>query len=151
MLAIRDLFEAHLTVSNLGRAVDFYIRVLGLPIARKFPQRGVAFLWIGAPGKAMLGLWEAGSGPQKMTLHVAFEASVEQVLDAPRLFRQLSVIPLDFDSRPTDEPVVLAWMPAVAIYFHDPDGNLLELISMLPQAPDPDAGIVTWSAWSRSA
>ena len=38
---------------------------------------------------------------------------------------------------PTDQPVVLAWMPA-ASYFRDPDGNLLELLSCCPMHPDPN-------------
>jgi hypothetical protein len=48
-----------------------------------------------------------------------------------RSFQQAGVIPLDFEGRPTEEPVVLAWMPAVSLYFHDPDGNLLEFLAML--------------------
>jgi len=42
---------------------------------------------------------------------------------------------------------VLAWMPAVSVYFHDPDGNLLELLSMLPDVPRPELGVVSWSRW----
>ena len=65
LIPITDLFEAHLTVSQLDRAVAFYKDLLGLPLARVFPERKVAFFWIGAPGKAMLGLWEAGTMPMK--------------------------------------------------------------------------------------
>lgn len=68
---IADLFEAHLTVSDLDRAVAFYGDQLALPLAQIFPERKVAFFWIGAPGKAMLGLWEAGTMPINVSLHVA--------------------------------------------------------------------------------
>ncbi len=48
---------------------------------------------------------------------------------------------------PAEEPVVLAWMPAASLYFRDPDGNMLELLSMLPDPPQPELGIVSWSRW----
>ena len=38
-----DLFEAHLTVTNLDRAVAFYQDQLALPLAKIFPERKVAF------------------------------------------------------------------------------------------------------------
>jgi hypothetical protein len=43
--------QAHLTVSELDRAIAFYKDVLGLPVARLFPERKVAFFWIGVPGR----------------------------------------------------------------------------------------------------
>jgi lactoylglutathione lyase len=147
MIAIRDLFESHLTVSDLDRSVHFYRDRLKLPMARIFPERRVAFFWIGSPGKAMLGLWETGASPQRMSLHVAFEASLESVLDAPRALREAGIAPLDFDGNPTNQLVVLGWMPAAAVYFRDPDGNLLELLSMLPEEPKPDLGVIPWSRW----
>ena len=52
-------------------------------------------------------------------------------------------------SNPTDEPVVLTWMPAASVYFHDPDGHQLEFICMLPDPPQPELGVVTWSRWLR--
>ena len=48
------------------------------------------------------------------------------------------------------EPIVLAWMPAVAVYFLDPDGHLLEYIAMLEGEPRPDEGVVEWHAWHES-
>jgi len=50
------------------------------------------------------------------------------VLGAPQRLRSDGVAPLDFWGTPADEPVVLAWMPAVSIYSNDPDGNMLELL-----------------------
>jgi len=149
VIAIRGLFESHLTVSNLDRSIHFYRDILGLAEAHVFPERRVAFFWIGAPGKAMLGLWETGTGPQKMTQHLAFTVEIDHVLASPNVLRQSGITPLDFNSEPTDDPVVLCWMPAVAIYFHDPDGNLLEFLAMLPQQPRPDLGVIPWSSWSK--
>jgi lactoylglutathione lyase len=59
-------------------------------------------------------------------------------------------VPLDFNDQPTDEPSVLAWIPAASVYFNDPDGHLLEYIAMLPQDPQPDGGVVKYSAWIGS-
>jgi lactoylglutathione lyase len=147
MIEIRGLFETHLTVSDLDRSLAFYRDVLKLPLAQVFSQRRVAFFWIGAPGRAILGLWETGTSPQKMSLHLAFKASIDAVLAAPQALREAGVAPLDFDCEPASEPVVLGWMPALAVFFRDLDGNLLEFLAMLPQQPRPELGVVPWSAW----
>ncbi len=149
MIPIRDLFEGHLTVSDLDRALAFYGGTLGLELARTFPERRVAFYWLGKPGEAMLGLWEAGSGPQRLSLHLAFKVDLPDLLTAPQHLRAAGVEPRDFHDRPSDEPVVLAWMPAAAVYFHDPDGNLLEYLAMLPDEPRPELGVLAWSTWQQ--
>ena len=152
MLPIRDLFESHLTVRDLERSMAFFGGTLGLPLARVFPDRRVAFYWIGGPGESMLGLWEVGTGPQQLSLHLAFRTDLADLLEAPARLRAAQVTPLDFSGNPTEEPVVLAWMPAASLYFCDPDGNLLEFLAMLPDAPEPELGVVSWSRWSgRSA
>src|SRR6266849_6668951 len=125
MTSIHGLFETHLTVSDLDRAVRFYRDLLRLPVAHVFTERRVAFFWIGAPGQAMLGLWETGSGPQRMNLHTAFVVSLADLLESPARLLEAEVVPLDFYENQANEPSVLAWMPAAAIYFRDPDGNLL--------------------------
>src|SRR5712692_10026242 len=48
---IADLFEAHLTVSELDRAVAFYRDLLALPLARVFPERRGAFFGLVPPGR----------------------------------------------------------------------------------------------------
>lgn len=148
MFEIGNLFETHLTVSDLDRAMAFYGGALGLPLAKAFPERKVAFYWIGGQGQAMLGLWESGSGPQRMSLHTAFAMKLEDVLASPARLRDAGITPLDFDAAPADEPVVLGWMPAASVYFRDPDGNLLEFLAMLPGPPRPERGIVKWSDWT---
>ena len=146
---IADLFEAHLTVSDLDRAVAFYRDQLALPLAHIVPERKVAFFWIGARGKAMLGLWEAGTMPMSFSLHVAFQVTLPDLQEAPSRLQSAGIEPKDLAGLPTEEPVVLAWMPAAAVYFHDPDNNLLEFITMLPDPPRPDLGILPWSDWVR--
>ena len=149
MIPIRTLFESHLTVGDLERSMAFYGGVLGLPLARVFPERRVAFYWIGGPGESMLGLWESGTGPQRMSLHLAFGVDLADMMEAPARLKSAQIAALDFSGKPTEEPVVLAWMPAASLYFHDPDGNLLEFLCMLPDAPRPELGVVGWSEWNR--
>jgi lactoylglutathione lyase len=144
---VERLFEAHLTVSDLDASIAFYRDRVGLQLAHLVAARQAAFFWVGSHGTTMLGLWAAGSAPQKTTTHVAFVASRDDVVAAPRALQSAGITPVDFDGRPTDEPVVLAWMPAASIYFHDPDGHLLEYIAMLPEDPRPDRGILRWHEW----
>ena len=147
MIEARDLFEAHLTVADLDEAIRFYRDVLGLRLAHVSYTRHAAFFWIGSSGNAMLGLWAAGSSPVKIVSHLAFRVGVADVLAAPRALQSAGITPLGFDGQPTDLPDVLAWMPAAAVYFRDPAGNLLEYISMLPQKPCADCDVLPWRMW----
>jgi lactoylglutathione lyase len=149
MVPLRDLFETHLTVTDLQRSMTFFGDILELELAQVFPERKAAFYWIGGRGRAMLGLWEVGTGPQKLNLHLAFQSDLQDLIEAPARLRAAGIIPLDFSGEPTEEPVVLSWMPAASLYFQDPDGNLLELLSMLPDRPQAELGIVSWTQWGQ--
>ena len=68
----------------------------------------------------MLGLWEAGTGPQRMRLHLAFSVDLDDLLRAPERLRVANITPLDFWENPTDEPVVFAWIARCFSVFSRP-------------------------------
>lgn len=144
---VRRLFESHLTVSDLQCSVNFYRDLVGLTLALEVPERNVAFFWVGEAGDSLLGLWSLGSSPLGITLHVAFEATIDDLLGAPKRLESQGITPLSFFGAETTEPSVIGWMPAAALYFRDPDGHLLEYLAMLEEDPKPDLGIVSWSEW----
>jgi lactoylglutathione lyase len=141
------LFEAHLEMRELGRSIAFYRNVVGLELAHVLPERQVAFFWIGGPGRAMLGLWAGSASPNALRLHLAFSLALEAVLASPAALRRAGVEPLDLHGQPTAEPSVIGWMPAASVFFHDPDGHLLEYLAMLSHQPHPEAGVVPYRDW----
>ena len=148
IVPIRGLFEAHLTVSDLDRSIEFYRDVLGLPLAYRLPSRQVAFFWVPTSGRGMLGLWSIGTSPLRMRLHIAFQVELEHVFEAVQGLRRAGLTPLDSGGgKPIDEPIVLCWMPAASVYFDDPDGHSLEFIAMLDEMPRPEFGRLSWSEW----
>lgn len=148
---VRGLFETHLTVSDLERSVGFYRDVVGLLLALEVSGRNAAFFWIGDPGRSLLGLWSLGTAPMGLTLHVAFEVALDDLMDAPKRLEAQGITPLSFFGADTTEPSVIGWMPAAALYFRDPDGHLLEYLTMLDEEPNPDLGIVPWSDWPSAS
>ena len=147
MIPIQGLFETHLTVGDLARSVQFYREVVGLEFAYEVPARQVAFFWVGGRGHGMLGLWAVGSAPLRMRLHLAFAVATPDVLAAPTKLKAAHVTPLGFNGEPVDEPVVTGWMPALSLYFSDPDGHSIEYLAMLDDPPRPEMGVVPYSRW----
>jgi lactoylglutathione lyase len=141
------LFEAHINVTNLDRSIAFYRDVVGLGLAHVSKERRAAFLWIGRPGLSMLGLWSASESPNIMQVHVAICLELEAVLTSCAALQSAGIQPLDFHGNPATEPSVIGWMPAASVFFKDPDGNLLEYLAILPDQPQPKAGVVRYSEW----
>jgi lactoylglutathione lyase len=107
------LFEAHLEMRELDRSIAFYRDVVGLELAHVLPERRVAFFWIGGPGRSRLGPWSGSTSPS--------------VSRSRRRSRRPPPCAGSGSSRSTStaEPSVIGWMPAAAVFFHDPHGHLL--------------------------
>jgi lactoylglutathione lyase len=145
---IHGLYEAHLTVGDLERSIAFYRDTLGLTLAHRIPRRRAAFFWMGAPKQSMLGLWETGSAPNRLRLHISFATSLPDVIASIPRLREAGIEPRA-DSR--DEPVVFGWMPAASVFFDDPDGHSLEYIAVLDAPARPELGTMPLSRWRALA
>ena len=146
---ITGVFETHLKVKDLERSMRFYGETLELELGEYEEGRRVAFYWVGGDQKhGMLGVWEErGPIPSQ---HFAFSVSVEDMLSkAVPYLKERHLQPKNFLDDGTERPMVFGWMPAISIYFDDPDGHELEFIAMLPGKPRPEAGIVSWEAWQE--
>jgi catechol 2,3-dioxygenase-like lactoylglutathione lyase family enzyme len=144
---IKDLFETHLFVRSLDRSIEFYRDVLGLEICHVETERKAAFFWIGMPKKSMLGLWEVAHERIEKR-HFAFTCSADDVLhNAVPFLQERHLKPRNFLNDGSTQPMVFAWMPAIAIYFDDPDGHELEFIGMLEGAGRPELGVLSYQKW----
>lgn len=144
---IKGLFETHLFVEDLERSVAFYKDIMGLIPCGYQDARRLAFFWIDEPGAAMLGLWEKPKA-QIDIRHFAFRCSVDDVLNhAAGFLKGHGLKPYNFLKDGTGQPMVFAWMPAIAIYFKDPDGHDLEFIAMLDGAGKPELGVIAYEDW----
>ena len=147
---ITGLYETHLFVENLERSIDFYKNLLGLEQCYFEEKRRAAFFWIGKPKEFMLGLWEK----QKEEIdkrHFAFRCDKEYILKKSVDFlKQRNLKPYNFLNDGTERPMVFAWMPAIAIYFDDPDGHSLEFIGILEGEAMPHLGVISYDEWVKA-
>ena len=58
--------------------------------------------------------------------------------------------PYNFLKDGTTQPMVFAWMPAIAIYFNDPDGHVLEFIAILEGKAKPELGVISYEEWMHN-
>jgi lactoylglutathione lyase len=136
------LYETHLPVANTEIAKDFYTDVVGLLFAYRDPTRDIVFLWAASKEQGMIGLWGPNTAYGRddgiaRKCHVAFALSFDQLLVAIKRLNERGIETLGFGGHKTHEPTVIGWMPSAQIYFRDPDGHMLEFISVLPDPPDP--------------
>jgi len=144
---IKGLFETHLYVEDLEKSVDFYKNVLGLKQCGYNAKRKIAFFWIGKPKEAMLGLWEKPKAEIDIR-HFAFRSDLDDVLNKSVDFlKSKNLKPYNFLKDDSDKPMVFAWMPALAIYFNDPDGHILEFIAIIDGEARPELGVIPYEEW----
>ncbi|WP_411972073.1 VOC family protein [Sphingobacterium sp. Lzh-3] len=143
---IQGLYETHIQVRDLAKSVAFYTEVLGLRVAHRDPTRPIVFLWIGTGKDYMLGLWQEETNFQPR--HFAFRADKEDILNyAVDYLKTRDLTPYNFLKDGIETPMVFAWMPALAIYFNDPDGNQLEFIAVLEGEGRPELGVLSYADW----
>ena len=148
------LYETHLPVANTEIAKDFYTDVVGLLFAYRDPTRDIVFLWAASKEQGMIGLWGPTTAYGRddgiaRKCHIAFAVSFDQLLVAIKKLNERGIETLGFGGHKTHEPTVIGWMPSAQIYFLDPDGHMLEFISVLPDPPDPTFTGV-YSDWRKS-
>ena len=148
---IKGLFETHLFVENLERSISFYKHTLGLQQCRFDDARRIAFFWIGAEKQAMLGLWEKPKEEIDIR-HYAFQCEPDWILNESVDFLKSHKINYwNFLNDGNEGPMVFVWMPAIAIYFNDPDGHELEFIGVLngEHRSDTEKRVVTYDEWLK--
>ena len=147
------LYETHLPVSNTAAAEQFYGEIVGLRFAYRDPTRDIAFMWANSKEKAMIGLWGPNTayghhGATTASQHVAFAVSLDELFCAMKKLSDHKIDIFGFGGEKTDEPTVIGWMPSAQIYFRDPDGHMLEFISILSEPPKPDFN-GPYSEWKK--
>lgn len=136
------LYETHIPVSDTTIAERFYREIVGLPFAYRDPTRDIVFFWAESKEQGMIGLW----GPKTLygsqngataKCHVAFAVSLDELFAAMKKLNENKIEIFGFGGDKTQEPSVIGWMPSAQIYFRDPDGHMLEFITILPDPPSP--------------
>jgi lactoylglutathione lyase len=79
---------------------------------------------------------------------VAFAVSLDELIDAISKLNENGIDPFGFGGNRADEPSVIGWMPSAQIYFQDPDGDMLEFITILPDSPKPSFN-GSYSEWKK--
>jgi lactoylglutathione lyase len=145
-----NLYETHLAVRNTEISKAFYTEIVQLSFAYRDPKRDIIFLWIGENRASMLGFWGPNTayGSQFYQSHLAIAVPLSELLSAGERLNRLKVPTYDFARTETTEPSVIGWMPSAQLYFRDPDGHLLEFITLLDEDPDSEF-IGSLSEWKR--
>lgn len=136
IIIIQNIYETHLHVRNLEKAINFYQNKLGLTLARKLSKRRVAFFWVGENKQQMLGLWEVNNIEDFELRHFAFGVNLEFLMTSKAWLEERGIEVIGSQGKGNQEPIVQRWMPAASLYFLDCDRNKLEFISMLHDNPD---------------
>lgn len=144
---INNLYETHLQVRDIEVSIAFYQK-LGLELALYMEAGKIAFFYIGKE-RQMLGLWQVPADGEVHVRHFAFGTEEDLLSGAIEWLKARGIEPIRVFGKEPTEPIVHTWMPAAAVYFHDPDGNELEFIAWLHDPPHDMGKAVYWSEWNE--
>jgi lactoylglutathione lyase len=131
------LYETHLPVADTRASQKFYEQIVGLKFAYRDPARDIVFLFIGDNRRSMLGLWgPASEYGDFRKCHFAIAVELPDLLSAGKRLNAAGIATHNFAGEPTTEPSVIGWMPSAQLYFSDPDGHLVEFLTLLDDPPD---------------
>jgi catechol-2,3-dioxygenase len=121
--AVKALGEVALRVNNLERMKRFYQEVLGFEVLGEFPAAALLKIGIGYAGHTqVLALFDRSvSVDQARTTvdHIAFTIGLPDY-DSER--KRLETLGLNVETKEH------AWVKWRSLYFHDPEGNQVELV-----------------------
>jgi catechol-2,3-dioxygenase len=128
---IRGLGEIALQVNDMDAMIDFYQRIVGLNLLRRFPNNGPAFFRIadGVGGHTqVLALFDHGARPATVHRrppldHIAFGINRDD-FDAEKARVAALGIPVSTATHP--------WVQWRSFYIDDPEGNQVEWVCYDP-------------------
>lgn len=144
---IQGIFETHINVSDYKKSAEFYEQLLHIIPLHHDPFRKSKFYWVGKPGESMLGIRENYPSSLIQRQHFAFRIALEDMPQARSYLEGLGIVTTNFFGESAEQLSVFPFMPAVSIYFQDPDGHSVELLAMLEDQPRADLEIMPWEEW----
>ena len=134
MLELKRLGHVLLRVADIERSKSFYTKLLGFEVVEEDPAHGGVFMSLGEHGHT-LDLFQAEApqtaqqvGPNRVGVHhIAFMVDSEAALKNAYFTLQEHGVEI---VRAVDH------VSQRSIYFHDPDGNRLEIYYELPNAQE---------------
>ncbi|MGE7768879.1 VOC family protein [Peribacillus sp. NPDC096540] len=146
---IKGIFETHINVSNYQKSAAFYEKLLNIIPLHEDIDRKSKFYWVGQPGESMLGIRENYPSSLVQRQHFAFKVNLEDISSAKEYLSDLGITTTNFFGESSEKLLVFPFMPAVSIYFDDPDGHSIEFISILDDPPKPELDIMAWQEWEE--
>lgn len=146
-------YEVSLPVTDLERSVSFYVEKLGFEVGFWAEERSVVYLWFTeAETRWGLILFRVDTVVRRHGAdHISFRVAEDDVDRMVPWLRERGIEPLiPVTGEPMEEPMVITWMPAAAVFFEDPDGNLIELTADLSDPPEQKARGIPLSEWRSS-
>ena len=121
-MKIKSLGHVVLRVTDRARAEQFYNGVLGIPICARFDENGMKMAFFTLGNHHDFAVMQVAGGSRNESAagldHVAFNigTSLDELREAKKKLEAAGITP-----NPVDHEVTKS------LYFHDPDGNGVEL------------------------